>query len=56
MPLVKFEPAIPPSQRPQNHALVRAATGIGPADYIKIINICDLQTSSEQKENNYNLC
>jgi len=25
----EFEPAIPASQRPQNHALDRAATGVG---------------------------
>jgi hypothetical protein len=29
MPPVGFEPAIPASQGPQNHALDRAATGIG---------------------------
>jgi hypothetical protein len=28
IPLVGFEPAIPASQRPQNHTLDRAATGI----------------------------
>jgi hypothetical protein len=37
MLLVEFEPTIPPSQRPQNHALVRAATGIGTADYTKLL-------------------
>jgi hypothetical protein len=29
MPPVGFEPAIPASERPQNHALDCAATGIG---------------------------
>ena len=29
MPLAGFEPAIPASERPQTHALDRAATGIG---------------------------
>jgi hypothetical protein len=29
MPPVGFEPAIPASERPQTHALDRAATGIG---------------------------
>jgi hypothetical protein len=29
MPSVGFEPAIPVSERPQTHALDRAATGIG---------------------------
>jgi len=51
MSLVEFEPTFSPSQRPQNHALVRAATG---GDWhsglYKLINICDLQTSSEQKK------
>ena len=30
MPLAGFEPAVPPMERPQTHALDRAATGIGP--------------------------
>jgi hypothetical protein len=29
MPPAEFEPAIPASERPQTHALDRAATGIG---------------------------
>jgi len=29
MPQEEFEPAIPKSERPQTHALDRAATGIG---------------------------
>jgi len=29
MLLAGFDPAIPPSERPQTHALDRAATGIG---------------------------
>jgi len=29
MPLAGFEPTIPASERPQTHALGRAATGIG---------------------------
>ena len=29
MPLARFEPAIPASERPQTHALDCAATGIG---------------------------
>jgi len=29
MPQTGFEPQIPASERPQNHALDRAATGIG---------------------------
>ena len=29
-----FEPAIPASERPQIHALDRAATGIGPTDTV----------------------
>jgi hypothetical protein len=29
MPPVEFEPAIPASERPQNYALDRRATGIG---------------------------
>jgi hypothetical protein len=29
MPKAGFEPAIPESERPQTHALERAATGIG---------------------------
>jgi hypothetical protein len=31
MTLARFEPAIPASERPQTHALDRAATGIGSA-------------------------
>jgi hypothetical protein len=30
MPLAGFEPTIPASERPQTHALDRAATAIGP--------------------------
>ena len=30
MPPAGFEPAIPASERPQSHALDRAAAGIGP--------------------------
>ena len=30
MPPAGFEPAIPAGERPQNHALVRAANGVGP--------------------------
>lgn len=37
MPLVEFESTIPPSQRSQNHALPRAATGIGRADFTKLL-------------------
>jgi len=29
MPPIGFEPAVPPSERPQTHALDRAATRIG---------------------------
>jgi hypothetical protein len=29
MPAVGFEPTVPASERPQTHALERAATGIG---------------------------
>ena len=32
MPPAGFEPAIPSSERPQAHALDRAATAIGPAE------------------------
>jgi hypothetical protein len=34
MPPEVFEPAIPASERPQIHALDRAATGISPTDTI----------------------
>jgi hypothetical protein len=37
MPLEEFEPTIPPSRRTQNHALARAVTGIGTADYKKLL-------------------
>jgi hypothetical protein len=37
MPPVGFEPIILISERPQTHALDRAATGIGPASSIYII-------------------
>jgi len=30
MPAAGFEPAIPASERPHNHALLHAATGVGP--------------------------
>jgi hypothetical protein len=36
MPPAGFEPPIPASDRPQTHALVRAATGIGPV----FISVC----------------
>jgi hypothetical protein len=36
MPIAKFEPAIPTSERPQIHASGRAATGIGPPYAYKI--------------------
>ena len=32
MPPAGFEPAVPASERPQTHALDRAATGIGVAN------------------------
>ena len=39
MPLAGFEPAIPASERPQTHALDRAATWIGDSAFVKIIYI-----------------
>jgi hypothetical protein len=33
MPPAGFEPAIPASERPQNHTLDRAGTGIGSGDF-----------------------
>jgi hypothetical protein len=50
MPLMGFEPTIPASERPQTHALDRAATGIGftlnivainTVNYIQIITHLD---------------
>ena len=38
MPPVGFEPTIPSGDRPQTHALYRAATGTGDADIFKIMN------------------
>jgi hypothetical protein len=37
MPPAEFEPAFPASQRPQIHALDRAATGICPSNIIRVI-------------------
>jgi hypothetical protein len=38
MPPTRFEPAIPASERPHNHAFERAATGTGRVLYIPWIN------------------
>jgi len=40
MPPEGFETAIPASERPQTHALDRAATGIGSPN-IRVLNILD---------------
>ena len=41
MPPTGFEPAIPASERPQTHALDRAATGVGPSScYCATITSC----------------
>jgi len=37
MPTAGFEPTIPASERPQSHALDRAATGIDPGIYVALI-------------------
>jgi hypothetical protein len=39
MPLAGFEPTIPASERPQTHALERAATGID-SDNIHNMHLC----------------
>ena len=39
MPLAGFEPAIPISERPQVHALDRAATGIGDQNLQCIVTV-----------------
>jgi hypothetical protein len=39
MALAEFEPAIPASGRPQNHALDRAATGIGQLEHFNNIKM-----------------
>ena len=44
MPSAGFEPAIPASERPQTHALDRAATGIGKESTAGLISICNART------------
>ena len=39
MPPEEFEPAVPASERPQTHALDRAATGFGNQSYKKRNNM-----------------
>jgi hypothetical protein len=41
MPPAEFEPTIPASERPQTHALYRAANGIGPLNNIRKYNSYD---------------
>ena len=46
MPPVGFEPVIPASERPQTHALDRAATGI--VDVLKVIIATETLLPSQQ--------
>jgi hypothetical protein len=48
-----FEPTIPASERPQTHALDRAATGIASNSYILCLN-CRLINSHFQVSSTYN--
>ena len=42
MPPVGFEPTIPASERPQTHALDRAATGTGKAELLRRLNKAEI--------------
>ena len=46
MPSVEFEPTIPASERPQTHALDRAATGVG--DMIRPLHLFPLLDAPAQ--------
>jgi hypothetical protein len=56
MPRSGFEPAIPPTKRPQTYALDRAATGIGYKHLIATLNLVIRDSHNVRSPSNHGQC